>query len=98
MPHVGMFEAKTNLSALVEQARHGEEVVLTRHGEPVARIVPYVAPTVERAFGAYAHLLAPGEHDWSAVTEPMSEEELRELEEGHPGDPLRARAPAPPRQ
>ena len=31
--------------------------------------------------------------DWSAVTEPMSDEELREIEEGHPGDPLRAMAP-----
>lgn len=92
MPHVGMFQAKTTLSALVEQARNGEEVILTRHGEPVAKIVPYTKP--KRVLGRYAHLTAP-DADWSAVTEPMSEEELREIEEGHPGDPLREMAPAP---
>lgn len=61
MPHVGMFAAKTHLSALVEQALAGEEVVLTRHGEPVARIVPYVPPVPpQRVFGALAHLLPDG--------------------------------------
>jgi len=39
MKHVGMFEAKTNLSSLVEEVEKGGEVVITRHGKPVARIV-----------------------------------------------------------
>ena len=81
-----MFAAKTHLSALVEQASAGEEIILTRHGEPVARIVPYTAPQPERAFGAYAHLTPP-DADWSAVTEPMSEEELR-LWAGGENDPI----------
>ncbi len=34
-----MHEAKTTLSQLVEQVERGEEVVLARAGEPVARIV-----------------------------------------------------------
>ncbi len=34
-----MHEAKTTLSQLVEQAEKGEEIVLARAGEPVARIV-----------------------------------------------------------
>lgn len=36
-----MHEAKTNLSALVERARNGEEVIITsgREREPVARVV-----------------------------------------------------------
>jgi prevent-host-death family protein len=37
---VGMHEAKTNLSRLVERALGGEEVVLTRRGEPAVRLVP----------------------------------------------------------
>ncbi len=34
-----MHEAKTTLSQLVEQAEKGEEILLARAGEPVARIV-----------------------------------------------------------
>jgi prevent-host-death family protein len=37
---VGMHEAKTTLSRLVNAAQSGEEVVITRRGEPVARIEP----------------------------------------------------------
>ena len=39
MKHVGMFEAKTNLSALVEEVERGGSVVITRHGKPVAKLV-----------------------------------------------------------
>jgi prevent-host-death family protein len=37
---VNMLEAKTRLSQLVDAAEHGEEVVIARHGVPVAQIVP----------------------------------------------------------
>lgn len=40
MTTVGMHEAKTKLSKLVEQALAGEEVVITRRGEPVVRLEP----------------------------------------------------------
>jgi prevent-host-death family protein len=43
MSQVGMHEAKTKLSQLVERAQAGEDVVITRNGKPVARLVP-VAP------------------------------------------------------
>ena len=40
MKHVGMFEAKTNLSALVEEVEKGCQVfIITRHGKPVAKLV-----------------------------------------------------------
>lgn len=35
-----MHEAKTQLSKLVERAEAGEEIVITRHGQPAARLVP----------------------------------------------------------
>jgi prevent-host-death family protein len=35
-----MHEAKTTLSRLVERAAAGEEIVITRSGRPVARLVP----------------------------------------------------------
>jgi prevent-host-death family protein len=36
----GMHEAKTKLSQLVERAEAGEDIVISRHGVPVARLVP----------------------------------------------------------
>jgi prevent-host-death family protein len=43
MATVGAFEAKTHLSALLERVAGGEEVVITRHGQPVARLVPVLS-------------------------------------------------------
>jgi prevent-host-death family protein len=36
---VGAFEAKTHLSALLEKVAGGEEVTITKHGKPIARLV-----------------------------------------------------------
>ena len=36
---VGAFEAKTHLSTLLDRVGEGEEVIITRHGKPVARLV-----------------------------------------------------------
>jgi prevent-host-death family protein len=48
MATVGAFEAKTKLSELLDMVERGEEVTITRHGEPVARLVP-VRGDAERA-------------------------------------------------
>jgi prevent-host-death family protein len=40
MVTVGAFEAKTSLSALLERVAGGEEVLITKHGRAVARLVP----------------------------------------------------------
>jgi prevent-host-death family protein len=44
MTRVGMHEAKTNFSRLVDSARRGEDVIVERSGRPVAKIVPYDEP------------------------------------------------------
>lgn len=44
---VGIYEAKSKLSQLVEKAEAGEEVILTRRGRPVAKIVN-VAPSARK--------------------------------------------------
>ena len=46
---IGVHAAKTTLSRLIEQAAAGEEIVITRNGEPVARLIP-VAPVPRRQF------------------------------------------------
>ena len=40
MQAVGLFDAKTHLSEYVARAEAGEEVIITRHNKPVAKIVP----------------------------------------------------------
>jgi prevent-host-death family protein len=44
MTTVGIFEAKNRLSELVERAARGEEIVITRRGEQVARLMPPRTP------------------------------------------------------
>ena len=36
---VGAFEAKTHLSSLLDRVAAGEDVLITKHGRPVARLV-----------------------------------------------------------
>lgn len=46
-----MHEAKTNFSKLISLVEAGEEVVVQRGEVPVARIVPYRAPSTARVAG-----------------------------------------------
>ena len=39
MHTIGAFEAKTHFSAILSQVERGEEVIITRHGHPIAKIV-----------------------------------------------------------
>ncbi|WP_428421039.1 type II toxin-antitoxin system Phd/YefM family antitoxin [Methylibium sp.] len=67
---VGAFEAKTHLSALLERVERGEEIVITRHGRPVARLMPVAR--VSDAQAAVERLLQIGRDqvlglDWKAL-------------------------------
>jgi prevent-host-death family protein len=37
---IGAFEAKTHLSSLLERVAKGENFTITKHGKPVAHLVP----------------------------------------------------------
>lgn len=41
MTEVTAYEAKTHLPRLIRAVERGETVVITRHGRPVARLVPF---------------------------------------------------------
>lgn len=45
---VGAFEAKTHLSELLARVEAGEEVTITKHGRPVARLVPMTEASARR--------------------------------------------------
>lgn len=52
---VNLYEAKTQLSSLVERAAKGEEIVIAKAGKPMARLSPMTvaekAPQLPRKFG-----------------------------------------------
>ena len=37
---IGAYQAKTHLPALLERVARGEQFVITKHGRPIARLVP----------------------------------------------------------
>ena len=53
MPTVNMFEAKSQLSRLVEAVETGveQEIIIARNGRPVARLVPITAPATGPRIG-----------------------------------------------
>lgn len=40
MKQIGVYEAKTQLPRLLDEVERGESVTITRHGRPVARLIP----------------------------------------------------------
>jgi prevent-host-death family protein len=52
------FEAKTRFGELLERVSRGEEIVITRHDKPVARIVPEGRPSLRQVREGAAELKA----------------------------------------
>ena len=48
MLQINIHEAKTHLSRLLEQIETGEDVVIARHGKPVARLIPYTVKPIQQ--------------------------------------------------
>jgi len=48
MQQVNIHEAKTNLSRLIDDVEHGEEVIIARHNRPVARLVVFSSNTIRQ--------------------------------------------------
>lgn len=73
MQEMGAFEAKNKLAALLDRVERGEEIVITRHGRAVARLVPAAGKTdrsqVQAAVDRIrdrARKLKAGAFDWDA--------------------------------
>lgn len=56
MESIGAFDAKTRLSELLERAGRGESFVITKHGNPVARLGPVGGVDRDRAAAAAERL------------------------------------------
>ena len=48
-----LYEAKTSLSRLVDRAARGEEIILSKAGKPLAKLVPYHQPPEPRQPGGW---------------------------------------------
>jgi len=72
---VNVHEAKTQLSRLLELVEEGETVIIARHGEPVAELVPARARK-GFPFGIAKEepLVAPGDQWWKAMSDDEAEE------------------------
>jgi prevent-host-death family protein len=71
---VGAFEAKNTLGTLLDRVERGEEIVITRHGKPVARLVPSTKPgdaaralAAAKRIRARAKKLGHGAFDWKVL-------------------------------
>jgi prevent-host-death family protein len=73
MTTVTIHKAKTQLSKLIEQVERGEEVVIARGNEPVARLVPYVQERPPSGFGSMRGRAWLDESFW----DPLPEDELK---------------------
>jgi prevent-host-death family protein len=54
---IGVYDAKTRLTALLDRVEHGERFTITKHGRPIARLVPIKRSDEERRREAIARLL-----------------------------------------
>jgi prevent-host-death family protein len=76
MKTVTIHEAKTNLSRLIRKAEEGEEIIIARGSEPVARLTPLAGPTGRRQPGSLKGKFKVGRKFF----EPLPESELRAWE------------------
>jgi len=60
---VGVHEAKTHLSRLLEDVAAGEEVVITRRGEAVASLIPARRPSTRRLGIDRGRFVVPDDFD-----------------------------------
>jgi len=75
---VNLYDAKTNLSELVDRAAAGEEIIIAKSGKPMARLGPLPGPRRKRTLGVLAgRLRVPEDFDADLPDEVVDEFEGR---------------------
>lgn len=77
MAKVSAFEAKTHFGELLDRVSKGEEVVITRHDRPVARLVPEGAQRLDDVRRAVAGLRALQQRIRRRSKAKLSDREVR---------------------
>jgi prevent-host-death family protein len=85
MGKVTAFEAKTRFGELLDRVSQGEEVVITRHDRPVARLVPEGAPRKDEVRRAVAGLRELQDRIRRRSRAKLSDRDVRlAIDEGRP--------------
>lgn len=72
-PQFNIHEAKTNLSRIIERVEHGEEIIISRAGHPVAKVVPLVRTVNRTGRGSLrGRLVAAADWDSPEVNEAIA--------------------------
>jgi prevent-host-death family protein len=80
MREIQASEAKTHLPQILDEVERGETVVITRHGRPIARLVPEVERRQAEIDEAVESILALRKRLKGKIT---MEEMLSSIHEGH---------------
>ena len=75
MKEVNIHEAKTHLSRLLNRVASGEEIVISRAGKPIARLVPIVVPVARQLGRDLGVFTVPDDLD-----RPLPEDVLADFE------------------
>lgn len=78
MSTVTALEAKTRFGELLDRVSRGEEVVITRHEKPVARIVPEGRPDLRKIQNAVKGLRALRQELEHRGFKPLTDKEIKE--------------------
>ena len=76
MNAINLYEAKTNLSSLVDRAAAGEEIIIAKGGRPLARLVPLNRRTTPRPLGLLAGQVRVG----ADFDDPLPDDVMRAFE------------------
>ena len=72
---IGAFEAKTHLSSILHKVENGAQIIITKHGNPVAKIIPItkidnkqISENIERLKKfSKKNKLSLGDLDWKSL-------------------------------
>jgi prevent-host-death family protein len=68
-----IHDAKTNLSRIIERVEHGEEIIISRAGRPVAKVIPLPGKVQRRGRGSLrGKLVLASDWDSDAVNESIA--------------------------
>jgi len=84
---VNVYEAKTNLSKLLEAVERGEEIVIARAGRPIADLRPHVPARRSVVIGGLADQIDYDDEDFEGIDPDIMR--LFYGDDGGPGAPAR---------
>ena len=79
---VGAYQAKTRLAELLDRVERCEQIVITRHGKPIARLVPEGQPDMAAAHAALDRLFARADEMAERAVRLTHEELMAMRDEG----------------